>query len=1397
MKTQLRKLLVLVTLISLIMVTATVYSLQTGRELVSRYAPLVDAAMEIKLEATTGHLWFEEAISGDRTVDIETIWKHLDQSEWYARAMLDGGTNSEGIFIPLNDLSLRSQIEQTIQGLHHFRQLAQQRWNERSESGIGSDIDQRFDKSFSSFILSADNVETALQKVIAEELQHFEIIEVFLIVIILAFGVIVGLLFYRHDSMQTKTLMMLHDREENLRITLNSIGDAVIVTDVNGLITYMNPIAIELTGWTLENALEKPVLDVFNIIHAHTKERVQNPVEKVLKMGSIVGLANHTMLIAKDGTEYQIADSGAPIHTPDGHIDGVVLVFRDVTEEYSLHESLKENEALIHTLINTIPDLIWLKDIDGVYISCNTKFEQLFGAERNEIIGKTDYDFVDSKLADSFRNNDRAALKANKPRMNEEQITYASDGHIELVETTKTPMIDSDGKLVGILGIAHDITDRKNIEAELRVSEERWNFALEGTRDGVWDWNVETGEVLFSSGLIAMLGYDDTDLAPNIKEWEARLHPHDKESSWLALNKHFNHETDHYENEHRILCKDGTYKWILDRGKVVTWTKENKPLRMIGTHIDLSERKQADQRFKHIFDNSLTEIFIFDAETYQFLKVNRGATANIGYSSEELLKLTPLDIKPEMSLEQFNTLVEPLRNGSEEIIHFETTHQRKNGTHYPVEIHLQLTDYALKAAFIAIILDITDRKAAMDKLQLSSRVFSDTHEGITITDANRLIIDVNPAFSAITGYSLEEVQGQNPRILGSGRQSPEFYQAMWKKVNDLGHWHGEVWNRKKNGELYAELLTISALLDENDDVMNYVGVFSDITQSKQQQEKLSFMAHYDVLTGLPNRALFTDRFYQAIAHSKRTGSQLAVCFLDLDSFKPVNDNYGHEVGDLLLIEVAKRIKANIREEDTVSRQGGDEFALLLNNIDSYEQCQQTLERIHDSLARPYLIDDHSHTVTASSGVTLYPTDDGDIDTLLRHADQAMYQAKLAGKHRYHLFNPEIDRQTIDKSHQLDEIENALRNNEFTLYYQPKVNMVTGHVFGVEALIRWNHPEKGLVPPLNFLPMIEDTLLEIALGNWVINSALTQLNDWQQRGLTLEVSINISSNHLLSENFYSQLDSAIKIYPDLDPSYIQLEILESSALGDLNAIGDILKSCQTGFGVNIALDDFGTGYSSLTHLRNLPTNTVKIDQSFVRDMLDDPSDYAIIEGIIGLANSFNRQSIAEGVETIEHGLMLIALGCDQAQGYILAKPMPAEDFVEWLNNYEPYKEWLDYGSKEHTPKETKTILFKLASDHWRNTFIENIQSSPSSIKHWPIMNSSRCHCGYWLNRTEHEHLFEGEELNLFKQAHEKSHAVAHDLRDKYQGKKFNAAREGLEEFQAAVNEMDAILDGINS
>tara|TARA_R110001583_G_scaffold11285_1_gene51304 strand:- start:18413 stop:21844 length:3432 start_codon:yes stop_codon:yes gene_type:complete len=572
--------------------------------------------------------------------------------------------------------------------------------------------------------------------------------------------------------------------------------------------------------------------------------------------------------------------------------------------------------------------------------------------------------------------------------------------------------------------------------------------------------------------------------------------------------------------------------------------------------------------------------------------------------------------------------------------------------------------------------DITDRKIAEQKLQLAASVFSHARESIIISDTNGTIIDVNDIFTTNTGYSTEEAIGQNTRILKSGKHSPEFYEQMWEALLTEGYWSGEIWNRHKNGQLYAEIKTVSAVRDEYGNTTHYVALGSDITGLKEHQDQLERIAHYDILTNLPNRVLLSDRLSQAMLQCRRHGNSLAVVFLDLDGFKAVNDAYGHDMGDQLLIAISVRMKKVLRKGDSLARIGGDEFVAVLTDLTCAEECEPALKRFLSAAAEPITIAGIVFKVSVSIGVTLYPQDDIDADQLMRHADQAMYAAKESGKNRYHFFDTAQDDAVKTQRESLEAIRSALDNQEFVLYYQPKVNMRTGSVTGSEALIRWQHPERGLLSPIQFLPEIENNPMIIELGEWVIDTALTQISQWQAKGLNSSsyISVNIAAIQLQQSDFSIKLARLLDKHPDVEPRFLELEVLETSALDDVYHASKIMNECMQ-LGVNFALDDFGTGYSSLTYLRRLPANLIKIDQSFVRDMLIDADDFAIVEGVIALAKLFKRDVIAEGVETIEHGTALLKLGCDLAQGYGVAKPMPACDIPTWINDWQSSEEWL--------------------------------------------------------------------------------------------------------------------------
>jgi diguanylate cyclase (GGDEF)-like protein/PAS domain S-box-containing protein len=567
-----------------------------------------------------------------------------------------------------------------------------------------------------------------------------------------------------------------------------------------------------------------------------------------------------------------------------------------------------------------------------------------------------------------------------------------------------------------------------------------------------------------------------------------------------------------------------------------------------------------------------------------------------------------------------------------------------------------------------------EKEGLLRKLKRAASVFSHADEGIMITDATATITEINTTFSRITGYTSEEVLGKNANILQSGHHSLKFYAEMWSTLQTQGSWRGELWNRRKNGETFPVMLTISAVKNGSGLVQHFVSVCTDITTMKRYQQQLEDIAHYDVLTKLPNRVLLADRLSQAMLKCQRCHQSLVVAFMDLDGFKEINDQHGHNVGDELLITVSNRMKNSLREGDTLARIGGDEFIAIIGDLEIFQDSKPVLNRLLKAAANPVRIGNKLIKVSASIGVTFYPEDNSDAEQLMRHADQAMYVAKREGKNSVRVFDTVQDSASKTQLESIDDIRLALQRREFVLYYQPKVNMLTGEVIGVESLIRWQHPELGLVPPLEFLPVIEEQAISLELGEWVITSALSQISHWQNIGVKLAISVNVSGYQLQQANFVERLAALLAAHPEVQPYCLELEILETGVLHDVIKVSATMKACHE-LGVSFALDDFGTGYSSLTHLRHLPAQLIKIDQSFVRDMLEDVDDCAIVEGVIGLAKAFRRGVIAEGVETIAHGIALLQLGCELAQGYGIARPMPESDIPQWLSQWKADESWL--------------------------------------------------------------------------------------------------------------------------
>ena len=604
-----------------------------------------------------------------------------------------------------------------------------------------------------------------------------------------------------------------------------------------------------------------------------------------------------------------------------------------------------------------------------------------------------------------------------------------------------------------------------------------------------------------------------------------------------------------------------------------------------------------------------------------------------------------------------------------------------------------------------------------------------TRDGVMVTDADNRIVYVNRAFSEVTGYTPEEALGNTPCLLKSGRHDAAFYQGMWNTLRAAGQWQGEIWDRRKNGEIYPERLSITAVRDAGGDIERYVAVFTDTQALHRAEEKLRRSSHFDALTELPNRAQLSERLRQLVDESRRGNQLLAVMLLDLDGFKNLNDRYGHAIGDRVLVAIAQRLKQVARSSDVVARLGGDEFALVLRGLPNVDEVEPVAARILALAGAPCEIDGQRYPLSASMGLTLFPFDNADPDTLLRHAAQAMYQAKENGRNRYHLFDTEQDRQAQTQHQLLDRLAYGLANDELLLHYQPKVNLRSGQVVGAEALLRWQHPQQGLLLPGAFLPQVEHHDLIVEIGEWVIRQALAQIAAWDRDGLAVSVSVNVAARQLMREDFVDGIRCCLNDYPEVPPGRLELEILESAARENTLHVRGVIEACRE-LSVGFALDHFGTGYDSFFSLRDIPAETLKIDQSFAHDVLEDSDDLTLVEGIIDLATAFRSRVVAEGVETSGQGVLMMRLGCDLAQGNGIARPMPAADVPAWVAAYRPDPQWALWANTHWEMSDFPLLVAQYDHVKWVRRIERYLDGATLQLSPAELFDHHQCRFGNW-------------------------------------------------------------------
>lgn len=920
--------------------------------------------------------------------------------------------------------------------------------------------------------------------------------------------------------------------------------------------------------------------------------------------------------------------------------------------------------GFLATLLKEVPYAIAVFDRQMRYIAYSHRWLEEYNMGNQELTGHSHYDIF-PEISTEWRNIHQKCLAGESLSRSDDPFPRL-DGSVDYVSWKLVPWRDCDGGICGIIMFTSVSTSQVVTEKQLHQYERDLQVLLQTTRAVPWRMNVST-ETFTSMGsqLESVVGYPE-DSWTDLTTWLSHIHPDDRERVASIIRDAMT-GSDH-DFEYRVITPSNDGVWI--RSVVSPIRDDNDTIVAIaGLCIDINEQKLTEQKLR-LSEKQYRSVIALSGDGFwlsdingTLLEVNDAYAKLSGYSNDELvgMHISELDVfdAPEAVARQNENII---KNGS---CLFETKHRKKNGELWDVEISASYIDNQ-GGQFCVFARDITERKRTQEELRLIAMVFNNTSEGIVITNPQGTIIDVNEAYCEITGYSRNEMLGEKPSKIKSDKHDKEFYKQMWSSLLDDGYWVGEIWDRRKNGEVFPKWLNINAVNDEEGKLSHYVGIFSDISSLKNIESELEYMAYHDHLTGLPNRLLFMDRVENEIKHCHRNGFQCAILFLDIDRFKLINDSLGHSAGDALLIEVSKRIKANLRENDTVARMGGDEFTILLSNIGGSDAAAVVAKNIMKQIMLPFTLHGEELRLGSSIGISLYPDDGTNFSTLTRHADAAMYEAKDAGRGQYRFFSNEMDSSVHEHLSLERDLRRALENGEFYLVFQPQVNVHDNRVVHCEALTRWKHPERGLVPPDKFIPIAETTGLISEIGDWIIHESCRIISHWRDTLTTLPtVSINLSAQQFRQESLVDKILAILADY-NVDATAVEFEITETAAMENAESTMERL-SRLTEKGFSIAIDDFGTGYSSLSYLKRFPVNKLKLDRSFVMDIQTDPNDAAISSAIIQMANSLGLEIVAEGVETVEQRDFLAAKGCSIMQGYLYSKPLESSDFLDYLIN----------------------------------------------------------------------------------------------------------------------------------
>ncbi len=941
----------------------------------------------------------------------------------------------------------------------------------------------------------------------------------------------------------------------------------------------------------------------------------------------------------------------------------------------SQSSDLVERERAYETLVEHLPDVVCRFDRHSRYVFANAAFERSLGLSHEAIRGKTvreafsDYPGINPALIDCWEHVLRRLHETGEA----ERIEFGFPGDDGPRFFDGILVIEAATETTGetVLVILHEVTARQLAEAWAR----KLSLAVEQSPATIIITDTEGCIEYVNDKFVETTGYTKAQAIGNNPRMlsSGKTDPRLYEALWTTVKAGRSWRGE-IENRRR----DGSLFWervliapLQDAsGKVTNYVEIKEDISALREAND--RLLDSDARFRGVVAVMAEGLTVMSPEGV-LIFVNHAAEAIFALNAEGLQGKKPEQLELERIHENGCRFAQDdwptttvTRSGCE-VRDVVMGLRFPDGTVRWILINaspLGAADHQGRYAVVSTFRDITARCRADEQLQLAFEAISHSGEGIMVTDAEQRIISVNPAFELVTGYSAAEVLGQTPQLFSSGRHDGKFYRAMWQSLEVFGYWQGEIWNRRKNGEIYPEWLGISVVRQADGSPKHFIAIFSDITERKAAQQRIEFLAHHDPLTLLPNRLLLRDRVDQAIALAGRQHSGVALLFLDLDRFKTINDSLGHPVGDALLKAVVERLKACVRDSDTISRQGGDEFVIVLNEVRDSESVSRLAEKIQRRMVDPFILENHALSSSFSIGIALFPDDGGDFDTLTRKADTAMYHAKQAGRNTHRFFTEQMNVDAIEHLHLETQLRLALERQEFVLHYQPQIDLRDGRIVGVEALVRWLSPEHGLVSPNRFIPIAEESGLIVGIGSWVLGEACRQARRWQDAGLPpLVVAVNLSAMQFRKQDLVTSVINAL-VLADLDSQWLELELTESILIQDAEATLDTVRRLKA-LGIKLSVDDFGTGYSSLAYLKRFAVDKLKIDQSFVRDLVSDPDDAAIVRAIVQMAHGLKLRTIAEGVETVEQADHLRMFHCDEVQGYLYARPMPADDFATFF------------------------------------------------------------------------------------------------------------------------------------